>query len=180
MKNAISLTRRQTLALVGASVFAPRAAFAAPRAPVLVELFTSQGCSSCPPADEYASELVKDPNTVVVSFNVDYWDYLGWRDTLAKPEYSKRQYDYAKVLDEGSVYTPQMVVNGATHAVGSSRRDVAKQISASREIQAAASLKVSLTAEKISVEIKQAEFKGDATLWLMAVEPRSHSKNRTR
>lgn len=176
MKNAISLTRRQTLALVGASVFAPRAAFAAPRAPVLVELFTSQGCSSCPPADEYASELVKDPNTVVVSFNVDYWDYLGWRDTLAKPEYSKRQYDYAKVLDEGSVYTPQMVVNGATHAVGSSRRDVAKQISASREIQAAASLKVSLTAEKISVEIKQAEFKGDATLWLMAVEPRVTQK----
>jgi hypothetical protein len=166
------LSRRQTLALGTAAFFAPAAAKAAASAPVLVELFTSQGCSSCPPADELAGELVNDPNTFVVSFNVDYWDYLGWRDTLAKPEYSQRQYDYAKVRGDGSVYTPQMVVNGATHVVGSNRREVETQIESSRQQKLIANIALTLSKKMISIEIPAAAYKGEATLWLMAVEPR--------
>jgi hypothetical protein len=167
-----SITRRQTLALAASTLLVPRAVHAAPTRPVLVELFTSQGCSSCPPADKLAAELVNDPNTVVLSFNVDYWDYLGWRDTLAKPEYSQRQYDYAKSRGDGSVYTPQMVVNGKTHAVGSNKREVANNIEQGRADALLADVKLSLTKQSISVEISKSSFEGDATLWLMAVEPR--------
>jgi hypothetical protein len=116
--------------------------------------------------------LVNDPNTFVVSFNVDYWDYLGWRDTLAKPEYSQRQYDYAKVRGDGSVYTPQMVVNGATHVVGSNRREVVTQIESSRRQKLIADVALTLSKKMISIEIPAAAYKGEATLWLMAVEPR--------
>jgi hypothetical protein len=168
----LTLSRRQTLALGATAFFAPVAANAAASAPVLVELFTSQGCSSCPPADELAGELVNDPNNFVVSFNVDYWDYLGWRDTLAKPEYSQRQYDYAKVRGDGSVYTPQMVVNGATHVVGSNRREVVTQIESSRRQTLIADVALTLSKKMISIEIPAAAYKGEATLWLMAVEPR--------
>jgi hypothetical protein len=171
MKN-ISLSRRRALALGAASLLTPKAVFAAPSQPVLVELFTSQGCSSCPPADELAAELVQDPNTFILSFNVDYWDHLGWRDTLAKPEYSQRQYDYAKSRNDGSVYTPQMVVNGSTHAVGSNRREVSRQIQERRSHSLSADIRLGLTKQKIDVEISAAKFDGEATLWLMAVEPR--------
>jgi hypothetical protein len=175
MENVL-LSRRQTLALGAAALFCPQAASAANKQPVLVELFTSQGCSSCPPADEFAGELVKDPNNVVVTFNVDYWDYLGWRDTLAKPEYSKRQYDYAKTRGDGSVYTPQMVINGATHVVGSQRRDVAKQIEDGRSQKLLANIKLEMTKQSITVEIPKTNFESEATLWLMAVAPEVKQK----
>ncbi len=169
MENLV-LSRRQALALSAASLISPQTAFAASPHPVLIELFTSQGCSSCPPADKLAGELVDDPNNIVLSFNVDYWDYLGWRDTLAKPEYSQRQYDYAKARGDGAVYTPQMVVNGSTHAVGSNKRDVAQRIDDGRKQSLLADINVKLTKQSISVEIPAAPFDGDATLWLMAVE----------
>jgi hypothetical protein len=170
------LSRRQTLALGAASLFSTRTVFAAPTNPVLIELFTSQGCSSCPPADVLAAELARDPNNIVLSFNVDYWDYLGWRDTLAKAEYSQRQYDYAKSRGDGSVYTPQMVVNGGAHAVGSKQRDVKREIDNSREHSLAATMKLAMSKKSISVEIPAASIEGDATLWLMAVEPRVKQK----
>jgi hypothetical protein len=170
------LTRRNALAFGGAAILAPRLAVAANKQPVLVELFTSQGCSSCPPADEFAGELVKDPNNVIVSFNVDYWDYLGWRDTLAKPEYSKRQYDYAKSRGDGSVYTPQMVINGASHAVGSNKREVKQKIADGQQQVPIANIRLSMDAKSITAEIAKSNFKGDATLWLMAVVPQVKQK----
>jgi hypothetical protein len=171
MESKILVTRRQAMALGAAAVLAPRLASAKPSHPVLVELFTSQGCSSCPPADAFASELVQDPNNLVLSFNVDYWDYLGWRDTLAKPEYTQRQYDYAKSRGDGSVYTPQMVINGATHAVGSDRSDVGRQIEEGQQLVLQAEIDLKLTSKSITVAIPASEFKGEATLWLMAVDP---------
>ena len=90
-----------------------------PRA--VVELFTSQGCSSCPPADKLAVELAKDPGLVVLSMPVDYWDYLGWKDTLASPALTQRQRAYAAQRGDRQVYTPQMVVNGVEHLVGSDK-----------------------------------------------------------
>ena len=88
-----------------------------PRA--LLELFTSQGCSSCPAADKLLGELAADPSVVALSVPIDYWDYLGWKDTLASPGHSARQRAYAKVRGDREVYTPQIVVNGATHVLGS-------------------------------------------------------------
>ncbi len=85
----------------------------------VVELFTSQSCSSCPPADELLGRLSEDETILALSYSVDYWDYLEWKDTLARPEFSARQKGYAKARRDRAVYTPQAVINGATHAVGS-------------------------------------------------------------
>jgi hypothetical protein len=85
----------------------------------VLELFTSQGCSSCPPADRILSRLARDPSVLALSFPVDYWDYIGWKDTLAEPNYTARQKAYASSSGKGQIYTPQMIVNGLTDAVGS-------------------------------------------------------------
>src|SRR5579863_3684239 len=85
----------------------------------VVELFTSQGCSSCPPADRILSRLARDPGTLALSFPVDYWDYIGWKDTLATPGYTARQKAYALARGKAAVYTPQAIVNGLADAVGS-------------------------------------------------------------
>ncbi|MCT4655642.1 MAG: DUF1223 domain-containing protein [Cohaesibacter sp.] len=96
--------------------------------PVVVELFTSQGCSSCPPADRLLGEMVGDGNIIALTEAVDYWDYLGWKDENARPEHSARQRDYARMRGDRRVYTPQMVINGRVHVVGSRRGDVASAI----------------------------------------------------
>ena len=90
-----------------------RAASAAP-APVrvVVELFTSQGCSACPPADALFGKLCEMPGVLGISYNVDIWDYLGWRDTLARPEFTRRHRKYARAWGQESIYTPQLVING--------------------------------------------------------------------
>jgi hypothetical protein len=90
----------------------------------VVELFTSQGCSSCPPADRILGELARDPHTLAISFPVDYWDYIGWKDTLAEPTYTLRQQAYAKTSGHGEVYTPQAIINGLADAVGSDRDQI--------------------------------------------------------
>ncbi|ABS63021.1 protein of unknown function DUF1223 [Parvibaculum lavamentivorans DS-1] len=92
--------------------------------PVVVELFTSQGCSSCPKADAYLRELATRENVIALSFNVDYWDYLGWKDTLASPAFTRRQRAYAHRLGLSGVYTPQIVVNGVAEDVGSHRDEI--------------------------------------------------------
>ena len=92
--------------------------------PVLVELFTSQGCSSCPQADQILGELQKRDDVVALSFSIDYWDYIGWRDTLASHDNTLRQQAYEKVLPSHRVYTPQMVIDGVQDVVGNQRRDV--------------------------------------------------------
>src|SRR5712671_7573609 len=99
----------------------------------VVELFTSQGCSSCPPADQLLGELAQDPSLVSVSVPVDYWDYLGWKDTLADPRNTARQKAYAHARGDGQVYTPQVVVNGSLHALGSDKAAIELAIAASRK-----------------------------------------------
>jgi hypothetical protein len=88
-----------------------------PRA--VVELFTSQGCSSCPPADKIMAEYAIDGDVLALSWHVDYWNYLGWKDTFSKAQFTDRQQRYAKTMREGQIYTPQAVVNGREHTVGS-------------------------------------------------------------
>ena len=90
----------------------------------VVELFTSQGCSSCPPADEFFAELAVKDNIVALSYHVSYWDYLGWQDTLSSKENTDRQYDYMRAFGSRSVYTPQAVINGRSHVNGANRKEV--------------------------------------------------------
>src|SRR5262245_2326035 len=105
----------------------PRSRRIDPGAPVVVELFTSQGCSSCPPADRLLGELVRDGAiadrpVIALSFHVDYWNRLGWTDPFSRPAWSARQQAYADAMRDGRVYTPQLVIAGRSHVVGSRRR----------------------------------------------------------
>ncbi len=90
----------------------------------VIELFTSQGCSSCPPADALLAKIARDPDLIALSLPVDYWDRLGWKDTLAKHAFTERQVAYSNVRGDGQVYTPQAVVNGRVHAIGSQRSEI--------------------------------------------------------
>ncbi|MCF6271948.1 MAG: DUF1223 domain-containing protein [Rhodobacteraceae bacterium] len=96
--------------------------------PVVVELFTSQGCSSCPPADRLLAELATHDYVIALALHVDYWDYLGWKDIFARPEFSDRQRKYARVWGQRTVYTPQMVVQGVNAMVGSRADEIQRQI----------------------------------------------------
>ena len=100
------------------------------RRPVVVELFTSQGCNSCPPADIYLGELTNRPDLLTLAFHVDYWNYIGWTDPFARPWATARQKAYQKRLNERFVYTPQMVVNGAAQGIGSEREAIEALIKA--------------------------------------------------
>ena len=110
----------------------------------VLELFTSQGCSSCPPADRLAERLVsEDKDILTVVMPVDYWDYLGWKDTLASPAHSQRQRAYAARRGDRSVYTPQMVVNGEEHVVGSREGDVRAALARTEPFTASVDLSIS-------------------------------------
>jgi hypothetical protein len=95
----------------------------------VVELFTSQGCNSCPPADEFFAELAAKPDLVALSYHVDYWDYLGWQDTLSRKENTARQFEYMRSFNSRSVYTPQAVINGRVHVNGANRAAVNDELS---------------------------------------------------
>lgn len=148
-------------------------ALAADSGPKVVELFTSQGCSSCPPADAFMEDLQKRRNVIALTFNVDYWDYLGWRDTLGSAEYSRRQRAYAKARGDGQVYTPQMVINGRVHAVGSRRRAVDKALEASAPVKVPMTMMES--GGDVIVEIAERPASvpaGEATIWIAMVVPK--------
>lgn len=108
--------------------------------PVLLELFTSQGCSSCPPADALLGELAREPNVIGLAWHVDYWNRLGWPDPFASRAWTDRQRAYASAL-RTEVYTPALVVNGALMVVGSNRRSVAEAMRGAPPLAGAASLR---------------------------------------
>jgi hypothetical protein len=125
MKTMISAACGFWLLLAGAS-----AAQAEERPPIVVELYTSQGCSSCPPADALLAELAKDPRIIALALHVDYWDYLGWADRFANPAHTKRQKAYAHASGAKMIYTPQMIISGGERVVGSDAVAVAAAIRA--------------------------------------------------
>ena len=94
----------------------------------VVELFTSQGCAYCPRADQWLAAIARAPDVVAVSFPVDYWDYIGWRDTLASPAFTARQKAYAAAHGKANVYTPQVIVNGLAGAAGGDRAEIEQAI----------------------------------------------------
>jgi hypothetical protein len=120
-----------------------RPAHADPRA--VVELFTSQGCSSCPPADKVLGELAKDPSVIALSLPIDYWDYLGWKDTLADSRFSARQKAYSRVRGDRDVYTPQAIVNGSAHVIGSDLAGIESAIGQTTQADSVMSVPVTMT-----------------------------------
>ena len=154
--------------VVAATVLAASAtgAGAGPRA--VVELFTSQGCSSCPPADKLVGELRKDPTLVVVSLPVHYWDYLGWKDTLADPRHTARQKAYSRVRGDGDIYTPQAVVNGAAHALGSDKRAIENAVAAARDHGARLSVPVEVAVAngQVSITVGKGDAGAAGEIWI--------------
>ena len=120
---------RLAIALLVAAA-ATNASAADARHPVVVELFESQGCSSCPPANANVAAIADRPDILALNFSVTYLDYLGWKDTFASPAYTARQWDYARGLGHKNVYTPQVVVNGRIDDTGTDARELAQLIHA--------------------------------------------------
>jgi hypothetical protein len=140
---------------------------AEPRA--VIELFTSQGCSSCPPADKLLGQFGADPSLIPISLPIDYWDYLGWKDTLADPRNSARQRAYSHMRGDREVYTPQVVVNGSVHALGSDKEAIEAAIASSRKSGTTLSLPVSLRVADGRVLVSAsggAEVHSLAEVWL--------------
>ena len=141
-----------------------------PRA--VIELFTSQGCSSCPAADKVLGELSRDPTLVTLSLPIDYWDYLGWKDTLALHGHSNRERAYAGTRGDREVYTPQVVVNGIVHVLGSDKAAIEQAIEQTRQSAAPLMLPVTIavTDGKVSVNVSAANGEQrSAEVWLCPI-----------
>jgi hypothetical protein len=135
----------------------------------VIELFTSQGCSSCPKADKLLGELATDPRYIALSLSVDYWDYLGWRDTLALHAHSMRQKGYANHRGDRNVYTPQMVLNGVTEAIGNKRAAVERAAGeAERQDLLTVPILLKRNAENLEIEIGAGNAP-NASIWLISV-----------
>ena len=171
--------RRAVIALWAACALSPSAYsqtdVAAPVAPpkVVLELFTSQGCSSCPPADALLESYTKRDDVIALSVPVDYWDRLGWKDLHASRAHTDRQRDYAVARGDGQIYTPQIVVNGATHVIGSSRAGIDKAIDVAKEALFGSKISLRLRSEGdvIIVQIgdERTRASGPAAQVLLAV-----------
>ncbi len=152
-------------ALIAMTGSNPSPAFAGGK--IVVELFTSQGCNSCPPADELLGKLKENPNLIPLTLSVDYWDYLGWKDTLALNLHTMRQRNYARVRGDMNVYTPQAIVNGVKYAVGSDAREINMAIRNHPTNEAEIPLQLKRDGENISVTVGAGQ--GKATVWLLSV-----------
>jgi len=122
--------------------------------PIVIELFTSQGCSSCPPSDAYLAELSKDPEILALAFHVDYWDRLGWPDTFASRDFTKRQYRYRERFNTRSVWTPQFVVEGQDYSKGNVRKMVSAYIEDARNRPDSVQLAIATKDERIRIRAK--------------------------
>ena len=166
---------RRTLAIAALLVGFAATGQAAER-PAVVELFTSQGCSSCPPADALMAQLARERrDLIVLSLPVDIWDYTGWKDTLARPEFTARQKHYAQSRGDHQVYTPQIVVDGATHGVGSDKQQLLSLVEATSKARetTGASMKISEADGMVIVDLGPGAGLGDtqhgAGVWLLRV-----------
>jgi hypothetical protein len=173
------------LSMTSAALAAPSAPSSAPNAadgelkttPVraVVELFTSQGCSSCPPADALLKTLADDPSIIALSLPVDYWNYLGWKDTFASPRNSERQRNYARARGDGAIYTPQAVINGLLHVNGASKDAIEQAIDVTSKTAGPQHIPVKFWQERNTLNFAMgSEEPGhrarEATIWLGVVQ----------
>ena len=132
----------------------------------VVELFTSQSCSSCPPADRLLNEISDDPNIITLGFHVTYWDHLHWKDTLSREFATKRQRNYAGYKNNGRVYTPQMIVNGGTEFVGSNSRKLQNALTQSKPIRP---IDINVKNGQITLDLPDIA-QGNYTLWVYGTQ----------
>jgi hypothetical protein len=162
--------RRRILAI---SVLMSCAAHAqAQSRPAVVELFTSEGCSSCPPAEAYIGELAQHKDVLALAFHVDYWDNLGWKDPFSLRLSTDRQYAYSTVLGHSSVYTPQVVIDGKDEFVGTDRRRIGGALAVART---GVPLRISLDREDLVVELSAGEKAAPCEVLLVAYVRRATS-----
>ncbi len=141
--------------------------------PVVVELFQSQGCSSCPPANAMLNRLADRADLLPLNFGVTYWDRLGWKDKFAHPDYTERQWDYARSGERGNVATPQFIINGHGVVTGSDARQLAQSIRG--EGRRAAGPTIAVDGKRIRIAAGRAS--APATVWLVRYDPRTRNVN---
>ncbi len=160
-----------TLAALGFAALLQPAQADPPRA--VVELFTSQGCSSCPPADELLVEYSRQPDIIALSLPVNYWDYLGWKDTLAHVAFTERQKAYAHSRSDRQVFTPQMIVNGKKSCIGSDRAQIEKAIQYTSNGRKTLPVNVTVNEQSGTVTIQVEETpdtaQREAEVWVLPV-----------
>lgn len=138
---------------------------------VVVELYTSQGCSSCPPADELLRELAPRDDVIALALHVDYWDYIGWKDAFARPEHTKRQKGYAYVAGDRTIYTPQMIVDGREHVIGYNPMRLAKLLETSGAAAQTVTLELSRQGSKLDILVSPKATVGNAVVQLVRYNP---------
>lgn len=155
------------IAALGAIVLGGSALAGGTREPIMVELFTSQGCSSCPEADAFLGELQARRDVIAVSFSIDYWDYIGWRDTLASHENTLRQQAYSKVLSSHQMYTPEMVIDGDENVAGNQREQALAIIERCKaeDVEERIPVTLKLVGDEVDVGLG-AGPKREATVWM--------------
>lgn len=137
----------------------------------VVELFQSQGCSSCPPAIANVNAIADRPDVLALTFSVTYWDRLGWKDTFAKPAFTERQWDYAHARGGGGVFTPQIVVNGLTSIVGARRAQLDQALAATPATRAQPAIAPSAG----GITIAAGQTSRPASVWLVDFDPRARA-----
>jgi hypothetical protein len=118
---------------------------------VVVELYTSQGCSSCPPADEFVAMLASNPQILPLALHVDYWDYIGWEDKFAHPKFTDRQKAYAHAIGSRTIYTPQLIIGGSDRIEGFAPEETAERLRAHMEAGASVRLTVTREGDKLVI-----------------------------
>ncbi len=139
---------------------------------VVVELYTSQGCSSCPPADDFMAELVSDPGVIALALHVDYWDYIGWKDDFAMAAFTERQKQYARSIGSRTIYTPQFIVGGVDRIEGVNPEALRSMIRMHQEIAADVTLVLQRDGERLVIRAaSDAALGGPMTVNLVRYRP---------
>jgi len=169
------MLRILTVCLLGILFLGPQSALAQAANGTVVELYTSQGCSSCPPADAFLRDLAKEPGVIALALHVDYWDYLGWKDDFGHSRFSDRQRAYAVAMGSNMVYTPQMIVGGVDQAAGSDPQRIIGMIR--RHQLGSAGPEISLSRQGGSVLIRvRAEDGMEGPVTVQLVRYRAHER----
>ncbi len=149
------------------------------RGPVVVELFTSQGCNSCPPADAFLGKIAARPGVIALSYHVDYWNYLGWRDPYSSKAATKRQKAYRWAMHTSMIYTPQMVVDGRYEGVGSQRTRIERLIAKARAKVEMATVVLSRTGDMLKATVGAVSGTGHCDIWLVFFDKSRTTKIRS-
>ncbi len=165
--------RIAVIAALAATVTSGPAAAASPDRPIVVELFQSQGCSSCPPANAMLNRLANRADLLPLNFGVTYWDRLGWKDKFADPAFTERQWDYARSGKRSNVATPQFIVNGHGVVTGSDARQLAQTIRS--EERAGPGPAITVDGKRVRIAAGRAGV--PATVWLVRFDPRIRNVN---